>query len=151
MRSSMLWLFFWGFCASAASAQTPDWHEHTAAIGEFKQLPEGVLSKEELTRLIDNGEALFIAKFTDLDGAGRPAATQAIIPTKARRTPENLFSRTSGSDANACVACHNDPLPGGAGDFATNVFVSEGFTIADFDSTDPQFSNERGSMGLLSY
>lgn len=38
---------------------------------------------------------------------------------------------------------------GGAGDFAANVFVSEGFVNADFDSLDPQFSNERNSNHLF--
>ena len=52
-------------------------------------------------------------------------------------------------DANACSSCHNEPFAGGAGDFTTNVFVSEGFESADFDSTDPQFSNERGTNSLF--
>ena len=125
------------------------WQETTKSIGHYSHLPTGLLTKDELQELIDIGEALFAAKFTLTDGAGRPAATQAILPTKVRKQAENLFSRTSGSDANACVSCHNDPLPGGAGDFVTNVFVSEGFTIADFDSTDPQFSNERGTNHLF--
>ena len=38
---------------------------------------------------------------------------------------------------------------GGAGDFVTNVFVSEGFNNADFETTNPQFSNERGTNHLF--
>ncbi|WP_075215024.1 di-heme oxidoredictase family protein [Mongoliimonas terrestris] len=95
--------------------------------------------------LIARGEALFRAKFTVLDGAGRPMATQAIVPTRRKRPLEQPFSRTHGPDANACSGCHNDPVVGAAGEFVANVFVSEGFESADFDSLDPQFSNERNS------
>ena len=35
--------------------------------------------------LIERGHQLFKAKFTTEDGAGRPKATQAIIPTKRKR------------------------------------------------------------------
>ena len=102
-----------------------------------------------LEALVARGEHLFSAKFTGLDGAGRPMATQAIVPTKRRRPARQAFARTSGPDANACVSCHNDPVKGGAGDFSVNVFVSEGFESADFDSLDPQFSNERGTNHLF--
>lgn len=110
---------------------------------------QGRLAIGELRALMEAGEHLFSAKFTFADGAGRPMATQAIIPTKRRRPVANSFQRTAGLDANACVACHNDPIAGGAGDFAANVFVSEGFNNADFDTTDPQFSNERNSNHLF--
>ena len=46
-------------------------------------------------------------------------------------------------------SCHNEPVAGGAGDFVANVFVSEGFESADFDSIDPQFSNERNTNHLM--
>lgn len=98
--------------------------------------------------LIDRGRELFSAKFTDLDGAGRPMATQAILATKRRRPAPQAFQRLAGPDANSCASCHNDPVVGGAGDFTANVFVSEGFESADFDTSDPQFSNERGTNAL---
>ncbi len=41
------------------------------------------------------------------------------------------------------------PVLGGAGDFTANAFISEGFESADFDTLDPQFSNERGSVSLF--
>ena len=133
----------------------PPWAETSGALGRAA-MPAGRLSKPELDALVEAGEALFKAKFTRLEGAGRPGATQAIVPTQARRADRDavargrsLFQRTSGSDANACVACHNDPAVGGAGDFVTTTFVSEGFSNAAFDSTDPQFSNERGSNHLF--
>lgn len=146
------------FCAALtvhmAAAEEPwdgkePWLERTHAIGQIETMPEGRLNAKELDQLIDVGDALFKAKFTINDGAGRPMATQAILPTKARRERPLDFVRTSGPDAASCVACHNEPFVGGAGDFVTNVFVSEGFTNADFDSTDPQFSNERGTNHLF--
>lgn len=109
----------------------------------------GVLSRTQLEQLVEQGRKLFVAKFTSLDGAGRPMATQAIIPTKRKRPPQQAFQRLSGMDSNACSSCHNDPVVGGAGDFVTNVFVSEGFTNADFDTSDPQFSNERNTNHLM--
>jgi cytochrome c peroxidase len=142
-------------CAAILSAQptfaenaTP-WEERTEAIGSIKKMPRGFLGRAELDRLVKTGEDLFAAKFTTQDGVGRPKATAAILPTKARRISQNLFARTSGSDSGSCAACHNEPIMGGAGDFVTNVFVSEGFTNSDFDSTNPQFSNERGTNHLF--
>jgi len=110
---------------------------------------KGELNQQQLEELIEAGNILFSARFTTEDGVGRPMATQAIIPTKRKRPPRNNFSRTAGMDANACASCHNAPVVGGAGDFTANVFVSEGFQHTDFDSTDPQFSNERNTNHLM--
>ncbi|NND91528.1 MAG: hypothetical protein HKN42_11755 [Granulosicoccus sp.] len=118
---------------------------HHVEANDFR----GQLDKQALLQLIDSGKQLFNARFTRLDGAGRPMATQAIIPTKRKRASRSVFSRTAGLDANACASCHNVPVVGGAGDFAVNVFVSEGFEHTDFDSTDPQFSNERNTNHLF--
>ena len=133
--------------SSNADAQV--WSETTRELKQIQKLPAGELSKPELENLIAIGEKLFGAKFTTADGAGRPKATQAIIPTKARHRSSTNFARLSGPDAQACSSCHNDPVIGGAGDFVTNVFVSEGFSNANFDTTDPQFSNERGTNHLF--
>ncbi len=130
-----------------ANAQV--WSETTRELKQMKKMPSGELSKSELKKLITIGEKLFGAKFTAADGAGRPKATQAIIPTKARHRTSTTFARLPGPDAQACSSCHNDPIIGGAGDFVTNVFVSEGFSNANFDTTDPQFSNERGTNHLF--
>ncbi len=130
------------------SADEP-WAETTAAIGQTEVMPAGMLGEKELLELIETGEQLFSAKFTRPDGAGRPAATQAIIPTKVRHRTEQAFARLPGPDAQACSSCHNDPVIGGAGDFVTNVFVAEGFGNANFDTSDPQFSNERGTNHLF--
>lgn len=141
-------------CAFILSAQssfaetTPPWVERSEAIGATSEMPIGFLSKSELDKLVQTGEDLFEAQFTQEDGAGRPNATAAIIPTKSRR-PNGSFLRTAGPDSSGCASCHNQPLVGGAGDFVTNVFVSEGFTNTDFTSVDPQFSNERGTNHLF--
>ncbi len=103
-------------------------------------------SKSDLQSLLDHGKHLFTSKFTVLDGAGRPKATQAIVPTKRKRGENPPFQRTSGPDSGACSSCHNEPIPGGAGDFVSNVFVSEGFESANFDTIDAQFSNERNTI-----
>lgn len=135
--------------SNAFAGDSVPWAERTQALGATGELPSGRLSKRSLAVLNDTGEALFSAPFTPEDGAGRPYATQAIIPTKSRRPREHVLFRTSGPDATACASCHNQPVLGGASDFVTNVFVSEGFNQADFDSIDPQFSNERGSNHLM--
>lgn len=139
------------FNGAVAQAQMPDlpWSEKSAVLGELQTMPSGVLDKHQLNRLVEIGGILFTTKFNSLDGAGRPNATQAIIPTKQRRGITQNFSRTSGPDSNACSSCHNDPAVGGAGDFVTTVFLAEGFVNANFDTTDPQFSNERGTNHLF--
>ena len=99
--------------------------------------------------LVERGRILFKGKFTLQDGAGRPKATQAIVPTKRKRGINPAFTRTSGPDSNSCSGCHNDPITGGSGDFVANVFVSEGFESAEFDNTDPTFSSERHTTPLM--
>lgn len=139
-------------CLSATNSFADEvfpWSENTGAIGRIEQMPIGFLGRKELDDLVQAGEELFEAKFKKTEGAGRPMATAAILPTKARRLSKTAFARTSGPDSSSCGACHNEPALGGAGDFVTNVFVSEGFTNADFDSINPQFSNERGTNHLF--
>ena len=109
----------------------------------------GMLSKKDLDDLIAAGNLLFDARFTINDGAGRPLATQAVIPTHFKHPRETLFQRASGPDSNACSSCHNLPQSGGAGDFVANVFTSGGTESADFDTVDPQFSNERNTNHMF--
>lgn len=103
------------------------------------------LKNDEIIAL---GRKLFTAKFTKLDGAGRPGATQSEIPTRRDAGDAPPFFRTSGPEANACNGCHNQPNLGGSGEFVANVFTSGGVSDPDFDSLDPQFSNERGTPAL---
>ena len=125
------------------------------SIGDERAIPEpldqAAIERGEvpLEAIIARGRTWFMAKFTAADGVGRPAATGAIVPTRAEPSGgQPRFLRTAGADANACNGCHNDPEPGGAGEFVANAFVSEGFRDADFDSVDAQFSNERGTPAL---
>jgi hypothetical protein len=130
-----------------ADETLPPWSERTI-IEDVDLNALAQSGKDPIPVLQPLGEALFEAKFTSLDGAGRPDATGAIVPTKVRRQSHLTFQRLAGPDANACASCHNEPVMGGAGSFAVNVFVSEGFESADFDTIDPQFSNERNTNAL---
>lgn len=125
------------------------WIERAIPFHLQQRKLRGRLTLDQLKSIAAHGEKLFAAQFTVHDGFGRPGATQAIVPTRRKRPPESLFQRTSGSDAGSCAACHNRPKVGGAGDFAVNAFVSEGFVNADFDTVDPQFSNERNTNHLF--
>lgn len=133
----------------AGDGVPPPWSEQTIRqhIGETRY--EGPLSGQKLEDLVAAGKALFTDRFTVEDGAGRPMATQAIIPTLRKHAVDAAFRRTAGMDANACSSCHSDPAPGGGGPFTVNVFVSEGFESVDFDSLDPQFSNERNTNAIF--
>jgi len=135
-------------CNPLAQDMAPPWSERV--IREHVNFDAtAAAGPAAIADLVQRGGVLFQAKFTKLDGAGRPMATQAIVPTRRKRPSPAAFQRTGGPDANSCAGCHNDPIPGGAGDIVANVFVSEGFESADFDSLDPQFSNERGTTALM--
>jgi hypothetical protein len=126
---------------------------NAAPIGDERAAPghidQGMIDqgKIDVPTLFATGRGWFLAKFTLADGAGRPTSTGAIIPTRSPNAVPQFF-RTAGPDSNACRGCHNDPETGGAGEFVANVFVSEGFADADFDTVSPQFSNERGTPSL---
>lgn len=133
--------------AETVSSPLPPWSEK--AITHDVDITALAASGEDPIAVLQPlGEDLFIAKFTTLDGAGRLDATGAIVPTKVRRPSHLMFQRLAGPDANACASCHNEPVIGGSGSFTANVFVSEGFESADFDTIDPQFSNERNTNAL---
>lgn len=133
--------------AAQSDPDLPPWSER-ALTHEIDLNGLAASGEDPIAVLQPIGEELFKAKFTTLDGAGRPDATGAIVPTKVRRKSHLAFQRLAGMDANACASCHNEPVTGGAGAFTANVFVSEGFESADFDTTDPQFSNERNTNAL---
>ena len=110
---------------------------------------QGTLSAGQLQALIDHGNKLFVAKFTSLDRCRPSHGNPGHHSHQAKAASAAVFSAAPGTDSNACSSCHNDPVTGGAGDVVTNVFVSEGFTNADFDTSDPQFSNERNTNHLM--
>ncbi|NDW02804.1 di-heme oxidoredictase family protein [Jiella pacifica] len=133
----------------SAAAGEPAWSEKAIKQRVDPASLAGTIAGKRLEDLAEKGRDLFEARFTTLDGAGRPNATQAIVPTAPRRPAEFVFQRLAGPDANACSSCHNEPVTGGAGGFVANAFVSEGFESAHFDTLDAQFSNERGTNHLF--
>jgi hypothetical protein len=94
------------------------------------------------------GERLFKANFTVNDGAGRPGSTGNPSPTRRPLNTAVGFLRTAGPDANSCMACHNVPFVGGAGDFVANVFAGTPQREPTITSIDPSLVAERASTSL---
>ena len=139
-----------GAVLTAGAAFGGSWDERVFTPGSHVDFDSvAAAGPSALPALIERGRELFKAKFTTADGAGRPKATQAIIPTRRKSGTNPPFSRTSGPDSNSCFGCHNDPVAGGSGDDVANVFVSEGFESAQFDTIDPSFSSERHTIALM--
>ena len=136
-----------GTVSLTAIAATPD-----DLIGDERAVKQHIAQAElqnfSAKEIIAHGKMLFNAKFTALDGAGRPAATSSEIPVKKDPGISLAMFRTAGPDSNACAGCHNQPGSGGAGEFVVNVFAASGVTNVDFDTLEPQFSNERGTPHL---
>ena len=115
---------------SAVLAQAPAaWKNE---IGQERAVPKHLQDDEEfrvpLCDLVEYGKRLFVANWTDQDGGGRPLTKgtgKALSDPGSPLTGNRAFNRISGPDANSCYGCHNQPLgmPGGGGDFVTNVFV----------------------------
>jgi len=110
-----------------------------------KDIESGLWTLEQL-RIA--GWRLFSAQFTYNEGAGRPGATGNQEPTRRPLGTGESFVRTAGPDSNSCASCHNRPTIGGAGDFATNVFVGLGSRHPTFKSIDPEFAAERDTPDM---
>ena len=136
-------------CDSSAKAQAPS---PPVTVGERPGVTQHVDQTDLVSGAIDFdqmfqlGQQLFVDKFNRLDGLGRPSATGNGIP--AHRTPDQPdFVRTSSPDSISCAACHNDPRPGGGGDFVANVFV-----LAQNDDPvtfDVRNADERNTLGMM--
>jgi hypothetical protein len=106
---------------------------HLADGQEFSVAPEVLLA---------HGKLLFNANWTDQEGGGRPLTKGTGRPLADPENPlsgSRAFNRLSGPDANSCAACHNAPygIPGGGGDFVTNVFLlGQRFDFLTFDPKD---------------
>lgn len=102
----------------------------------------------KLKKLRDIGETIFSARWSKLDGQGRPGATGNSNPTHRNPSNDPGFIRTSGTDSTSCADCHNQPAVGGAGGFVSNVFVLAQNLEPATDSVSPQFSDERNTLGM---
>lgn len=97
--------------------------------------------KIPLLDLVEHGKRLFMANWTDQEGAGRPLTKgtgKELTDPSRPLVGQRAFNRVSAPDANSCYGCHNAPfgVAGGGGDFVTNVFVlAQRFDFVTFDSS----------------
>jgi len=121
---------------------------------EQADINSGALSFQQIS---DHGERLFVAKFNRCDGQGRPLTTgggdKRELPTKSEEREQLSAAqvaklRTSAPDSDSCAGCHNDPEPGGAGDFVANVFVLAQVLDPVTLSISPTRSNDRNTLGM---
>ena len=106
-----------------------------------------------LKRVFALGQQTFVTNFNACDGAGRPATTG----TGAERTADAVlgprFTRVSAPETSSCAGCHSQPQPGGAGDFAANVFVlAQAADPVSRIILNDDFSNtwlERNTLGMF--
>jgi cytochrome c peroxidase len=91
---------------------------------------------------LEYGKKLFMANWTEEEGAGRPQTKgtgTALADPSRPLVGARAFNRISGPDANSCYGCHNQPygIAGGSGDFVTSVFVlAQRFDFATLDKAD---------------
>jgi di-heme oxidoreductase (putative peroxidase) len=131
----------------AAGQQAQNWDP--PVIDVFPKHNEFASGQRSLPELIDIGRKLFRASFNRLDGAGHPNSTGDSKPTIRVTRDLQLFQRVAGPDANSCAGCHNRPIVGGAGDFATNVFVGAHLTDPPATKIDAMVTNERHTLSIF--
>lgn len=155
---------------------TPALAQSAAEIGREVAIPKHLQDDEEfqipIQKLIDHGQKLFTAVWTDQEGGGRPLTKGTGAPLSDPADPlvfPRNFNRISAPDANSCAGCHNSPsgIAGGGGDIVANVFVlGQRFDFATFDllnriptksSVDERFqnvtmqnvANSRATLGMF--
>ena len=149
-------------CGGSSSSHAPT--AAVEAVGDTAVVPTHLKEsdlesgKVDLQAMLDQGKALFVADFNDLDGAMRPTTTGTGVPRNRRDAPEN-FNRISSPEANSCAGCHNLPRIGGGGDNVANVFVlGQRFEFVNFDGgvgdgnqvhTLQNVANERNTLGMF--
>ncbi len=110
--------------------------------GIARHLAEDEEFRIPIEELLVHGRSLFTANWTVQDGAGRPFSKgngRSLTDRTAPLAGIRGFNRLSGPDANSCAGCHNAPygIPGGGGDFVTNVFqLGQRFDFLTFDPAD---------------
>ncbi|MDH5564574.1 MAG: hypothetical protein OEY91_13255 [Nitrospirota bacterium] len=141
---SLLWILASPTWAHEPHACQPDFPDAPILNGHLEQDDIGQ-GRVSFSRLFERGRQLFSAQFNTCDGQGRPATTGA----GDKRIPdEPARIRTSSPDSDSCAGCHNQPRPGGSGDFVANVFVlAQALDPVTF-SVSPEFSNERNTLGM---
>jgi hypothetical protein len=132
---------------SAPAGSLPIWDP--PAIDVYPDHRAVVVGKNSLEDFIAAGRRLFLARFTPLDGGGRPAATGDSKPTLRDPAHALAFQRLAGPDANSCAGCHNQPAIGGSGDFAANVFVGAHFTDPPTARLTAEVTNERNTISIF--
>jgi len=144
LRCASIWLGVLYLGSATASAEEPV--AGASRIGREVSVPRHLQDDEEFSlptkALLDYGKKLFMANWTEQEGGGRPltkgTGTALSDPSKPLAGAHG-FNRVSGPDANSCYGCHNAPygIPGGGGDFVTNVFVlAQRFDFATLDAKD---------------
>jgi hypothetical protein len=108
-----------------------------------------VRTQRQRAAVLAAGEALFNARFNRHDGAGRPGATGDSKPTPRLVANGIRFTRVAGPDANSCAGCHNQPVIGGSGDIAGNVFVGAHFSDPPTLGIEATITNERNTTALF--
>jgi hypothetical protein len=114
---------------------------------------QATVLKMPLKQLFALGQQTFVTNFNACDGAGRPGTTG----TGVERTPDPVmaprFTRVSAPETSSCAGCHSQPQPGGAGDFAANVFVlAQAADPVSRIILNEDFSNtwlERNTLGMF--
>src|SRR5579859_3369925 len=143
-RKSLAFLFATLTVAFVTPGQTPV--ATHSRIGRETSIDRHLQDDEEfsipLNSLLDYGKKLFMANWTEEEGAGRPQTKgtgTALADPSHPLAGSRAFNRVSGPDANSCYGCHNQPygIAGGSGDFATSVFVlGQRFDFMTFDPND---------------
>lgn len=136
------------FTPLALSDQPADPYVDPPAITVHPSHNDVVLGKSTIGDMIAAGKKLFKTVFNSNDGVGRPGATGDSKPT-VRLKQKQLFHRLAGPDASSCVDCHNQPVSGGSGGFATNAFVGAHFTDPPTNTITADITSERNTLSIF--
>ncbi len=141
-----LWLITVPLLITANAKEAGSTGKQAHRIGQEVAVPQHLADDEEfslpLKELLEYGKKLFMANWTEQEGAERPTTKGngvALADPSHPLVGARAFNRLSGPDANSCYGCHNAPygIAGGGGDFVTTVFVlGQRFDFLTFDQSD---------------